>query len=80
MALDLWWKDDIRNVLVGIDLACAQMATDRSEDERRAFREGFRAALSAVAASLGAYPTDTIRSRPEPPSFGAGKRPYLPGR
>ena len=80
MTLDMWWKDDIRNVLVGIDLACAQMATDRSEDERRAFREGFRAALSAVAASLGTYPTEANWPRQELLSLGAGKRPYLPGR
>jgi hypothetical protein len=79
MTLDLWWKDDIRNVLVGIDLACAQMAADRSEDERRAYREGFRAALSAVAASLGAYPAETIRFRQEAPHLSAGSLPALPG-
>ena len=80
MALDMWWKDDIRNVLVGIDLACAQMATDRNEDERCAYREGFRATLTAVAASLGVYPVEAIRTRQEAPSISAPRRPYLPGR
>ena len=53
MTLDMWLKDDIRNVLLGIDLACAHMAAERSDYEAAVFREGFQAALSAVAVSLG---------------------------
>ena len=49
MALDLWRKDDIRNLLLGIDLACVLTASERSETEMAIFREGFEAALSAVA-------------------------------
>lgn len=58
MALDIWRKDDIRNVLLGIDLACMLMASDRSETETAIFREGFEAALSAVAVSLGICSVD----------------------
>lgn len=53
MAVDIWRKDDIRNVLLGVNLACALMASDRGETETAIFREGFEAALSAVAVSLG---------------------------
>lgn len=63
MTLDMWLKDDIRNVLLGIDLACAHMAAERSDDEAVVFREGFQAALSAVAVSLGISPVERPRSR-----------------
>jgi hypothetical protein len=58
MTLDMWLKEDIRNVLLGIDLACAHMAVERGDAEAIAFREGFQAALSSVALSLGISPMD----------------------
>ena len=51
--LDMWWKDDIGNVLLGIDMCSVHMATGRNEAERSAYQDGFHAALQAVAASLG---------------------------
>ena len=63
MTLDMWLKDDIRNVLLGIDLACAHMAAERADDEAAAFREGFQAALSAVAVSLGISPVERPKTR-----------------
>lgn len=53
MNLDMWFKDDIRNVLVGIEFASAQSVNDLSDAEQMAFRNGFRTALLAVAASFG---------------------------
>ncbi len=53
MNLDMWFKDDIRNVLVGIEFASAQTVSGQSDAEQTAFRDGFRAALLAVAASFG---------------------------
>ncbi len=56
MGLDVWFKDDIRNILLGVELANAHLATRYNDDEVRAYREGFRAALAAAAVSFGIYP------------------------
>jgi hypothetical protein len=56
MALDIWFKEDIRNILLGVELASAHLATHYSDDEVRAYREGFKAALAAAAVSFGIYP------------------------
>ena len=56
MGLDLWAKDDIRNILLGVELANAHLATRYSNAEVRAYREGFQAALAATAVSFGIYP------------------------
>ena len=56
MGLDLWTKEDIRNTLLGLELANGHLASRYSDDEVRAYREGFRAALVATAVSFGIYP------------------------
>ena len=56
MGLDIWFKDDIRNILLGVELANGHLASRYSDDEVRAYREGFKAALAATATSLGIYP------------------------
>lgn len=56
MGLDLWTKEDIRNTLLGLELANGHLASRYSDDEVRAYREGFRAALIATAVSFGIYP------------------------
>ena len=56
MGLDIWFKEDIRNILLGIELANGHLASYCSDDEVRAYREGFRAALIATAVSFGIYP------------------------
>ena len=55
MGLDIWFKDDIRNILLGVELANAHLATHYSDAEVRAYREGFRVALAATAVSFGIY-------------------------
>lgn len=64
MALDIWLKDDIRNVLLGIDLACAHMAAERNDADAAVFRAGFQAALSAVAVGLGVCSVEQSKTRP----------------
>jgi hypothetical protein len=49
MGLDIWFKDDIRNILLGVGLANAHLATHYSDAEVQAYREGFKAALAATA-------------------------------
>lgn len=61
MTLNMWLKDDIRNILLGIDFAGSQMAADRADLEGQAFRDGFRTALAAVAVSLGVSAPDASR-------------------
>jgi len=56
MGLDLWSKDDIRNILLGVELANAHLATQCGDTDLRAYREGFKAALVAAAVSFGIYP------------------------
>jgi len=58
MGLDIWFKEDIRNILLGVELANAQLAIHCSDAEVRAYREGFKAALVATAASFGIYPSE----------------------
>jgi len=56
LGLDMWFKDDIRNILLGVELANADLATHYGDAELRAYREGFKAALIATAVSFGIYP------------------------
>jgi hypothetical protein len=58
MGLDIWFKDDIRNVLLGVDLASAHLAEHHRDADTRAYREGFQAALAAAAISFGLRPDD----------------------
>jgi hypothetical protein len=77
VGLDLWTKEDIRNILLGVELANAHLATRYSDAEVRAYREGFKAALAAAAVSFGIYPgeieVEVVGARP-------GMRPLLPSR
>jgi len=69
MGLDIWFKDDIKNILLGIEFANAHLATYCSEDEIQAYREGFKAALLATAVSFGIWPgeiqTGHVRVEPK---------------
>ncbi len=66
MNLDMYFKDDIRNVLVGIEFASAQTVNGLSDAEQTAFRNGFRAALLAVAASFGIVEREAPSLAPGP--------------
>jgi hypothetical protein len=68
MGLDIWFKDDIANILRAVDEANLSALAAVSGDAqafgggppalRQAYREGFAAALAAVALALGlALPT-----------------------
>ena len=58
MGLDVWFKDDIRNVLMGVELASAHLASHCPGHETQAYREGFQAALIATAISFGIRPVE----------------------
>ena len=53
MARDLWIRDDIRNVLLGLELSSRHTAGQVSDGAVDAYRQGFTAALAAAALSFG---------------------------
>jgi hypothetical protein len=53
MGLEMWFKDDIRNILLGIELASAHLECHYTGPEVQVYREGFRAALASMATSFG---------------------------
>ena len=60
MSLDVWFKDDIRNTLIALDLASAASATQsvsgpRANHAARLYREGFQDAVKAVAVAFGIH-------------------------
>lgn len=73
MGLDVWFKDDIKNLLLGIEVASAHQASHFSGPETLAYREGFRAAIVAAAIGFGIRPTEVdLRS-----SFSIRTEPRL---
>ena len=50
VGIEMWFKDDIANILSGIEQASEQKATDRDSDQ---YSRGFRAAIAAVARTFG---------------------------
>lgn len=61
----MWFKDDIRNILAGIELSSGQTAAFCSDDCSEAFRTGFRAAIVATAASFGVLLDDADKNQIE---------------
>lgn len=63
MSLDIWFREDIKHILVAAerasDLSIAQ-AEESAADlaTLRAFRRGYRAALTAVALACGLTPNN----------------------
>jgi hypothetical protein len=79
MGLDIWFKDDIKNILLGVELANARLATHYSNAEVRAYRQGFQAALAAAAVSFGICPpgiveVDSLDAQPSTALFPSSPR------
>jgi hypothetical protein len=58
MALQTWLRDDIRNVLLGLEMSSAGAAETSDSPETYAWRLGFRSALAAAAVSFGISPQE----------------------
>ncbi len=60
MALDMWFKEDIRNVLLSLNLVSA--ATSRWVQDARldAYRHGYEEAIAAVALAFGLPPRSVL--------------------
>ena len=52
MGLDMWFKDDVKNVLLAASMA-AEMANWSRDAEGLAYWDGYRAALATVARTFG---------------------------
>ncbi len=53
MALDMWFKEDIRNILISINVANADIADYTGDPQLMTYRRGYVAALTAMAACFG---------------------------
>lgn len=61
--LGIWFKDEIEDILLAIDEANLDMASRFDTPEVRIYRQGFTAAISAVATAFGirwALPRTTL--------------------
>lgn len=79
MSLDIWFREDIRHILMAAERA-SEMALAQGEEcaadaaTLRAYRRGYRAALSAVALACGLAPCADGAAR------GAGVPGYAAGQ
>jgi len=65
--LGIWFKDGIENILLAIDEANLDMVSRFDAPEVRIYRQGFAAAISAVATAFG------IRYAPSQTATGHAK-------
>jgi hypothetical protein len=72
MALDMWFREDVRNVLIGLNIASLALSGPPEYHERQAFQRGFQAALLATAMSFGIMPGDIaiVDSSVQTPDIG----------
>lgn len=82
MGLDIWFKDDIANILLAANEASLSamqaQATSLETVELRAYRRGFVAALATIAQALG-LPTQEGESREITRGTGKNSRRLLSG-
>jgi hypothetical protein len=55
----MWFRDDVRNILFGVELANAHLAAHFADDQVDAYRAGYRAAIVATAACFGILVRET---------------------
>jgi hypothetical protein len=51
--LDVWFKDDIKNTLRGVDSANAELFETINTPEMQLYRKGYEAAIRAIAEAFG---------------------------
>lgn len=56
MGVEIWFKEDIRNILLSIDVSSAATARWSNDPQMAAYRHGYQAALAAVALACGISP------------------------
>jgi hypothetical protein len=56
MSVDIWLKEDIRNILLSVNVSSAATAKWSNDPQMAAYRRGYQAALAAVALACGISP------------------------
>ncbi len=56
MAIEMWFKDDIKNILLSVNASSADTARWAETAAIAAYRRGYQAALCAVALACGIPP------------------------
>jgi basic membrane lipoprotein Med (substrate-binding protein (PBP1-ABC) superfamily) len=67
--LNVWFKDDIKNTLSAIDSANAELFKAIDTPEMRLYRQGYEAAIRAIAEAFGMKYESTTRRREESPAI-----------
>jgi len=66
MGLELWFKEDIRNVLLSLNLSSSAAGRWGGGEQRDAYRLGYEEAIALVAVAFGLRPTDVTAAEMEP--------------
>jgi hypothetical protein len=64
MGMEMWFKDDIRNILLSVNLSSAATARWANGDLADAYRLGYTQAIEVLAVAFGILPS-TIRHHDE---------------
>lgn len=56
MGIEMWFKDDIKNILLSVNASSADTARWAEAPHAVAYRRGYQAALCAVALACGISP------------------------
>jgi hypothetical protein len=54
--MDMWFKDDIRNILASVNLSSAAASRWANSDFSSAYRLGYQEAIEVVAVAFGILP------------------------
>jgi len=76
MGFEMWFKDDIRNILLSANLSSAAAVRWADGDLADAYRLGYTQAIEVVAVAFG-IPLSTVRHRYEPTSSPVRKERSL---
>jgi hypothetical protein len=67
--LNVWFKDDVQNALRAVESANAGLFEIIDTPEMQLYRQGYEAALRAVAEAFGIRQEPFTRQRDEAPAF-----------
>jgi hypothetical protein len=74
MGLEMWFKEDLRNILLSVNASSAATALWSDNSQVTAYRSGYQEALMAVGLACGIPPAE-IAVRPRvAPSLGSDAR------
>jgi len=64
LGLGVWFRDEIRDTLLAVDIANLDIANSIDTSEMRLYRKGYEAAIRAVATAFGiSYPLSRSQTK-----------------